>query len=149
MFNFEEWSKEFFAQPVVPMNEKMSAIFINMSMMEHQQESMDIPEIQSQFLYQLIDKRAEHIGLNMSDQAKVFLMFEAKSPGTAVMYLYAFRSQGNSVNMGTLATLFPEGFPVENTLEKMWDKQKGYTYGEKVDNYLDNYQFVNVKKNKL
>lgn len=149
MFNFETWAKEFFEQPVMPMNEQISAMFFNMTVMENQQRKLNIPEIQNQFLYQLIEKRAEYIGLELSDQAKVFLMFETKSPGTAVMYLYALRSKFTSVTMNDLANVFPEGFPTEDTLEKMWDKQKGYTYGAKVDNYLDGLQFVNTKKNKM
>lgn len=97
----------------------------------------------------MIEKRAEYIGLEVSDQAKVFLMFETKSPGTAVMYLYALRSKFTSVTMNDLANVFPNGFPTEDTLEKMWDKQKGYTYNDSVDNYLDGLKFVNTKKNKM
>jgi hypothetical protein len=149
MFDINAWSDEFFKQPTEPMNPQMTGIFFNMSMMEDQQQKLNIPEIQNQFLYQVIDKRTQHIGLNVSDQAKVFLMFQTKSPGTAVMYLYALRSKFTSVNMGTLAQMFPMGFLKEEGLEKMWDKQKGHPYGMKVDNCLDHYQFVDTtKKNK-
>lgn len=47
MFNFETWAKEFFAQPVVPMNEQISAMFFNMTVMENQNRKLNIPEIQN------------------------------------------------------------------------------------------------------
>ena len=149
MFDINAWSDEFFKQPVERMNQQMSEIFLDMSMRENQQQKLDIPAIKTQFLYQMIDHRAQHIGLELSEYAKVFLMFQAKSPGSAVMYLYALRTKFTSVNMGTLAQAFPMGFVKEDALEKMWDKQKGHPYGMNVDNCLDHHQFVDTtKKNK-
>lgn len=144
MFNMQTWADEFFKQPTKPMSKKMSEIFVQMVLMDvKEQEQLNIPEIQSQFLYQIIDKRAEHIGLKLSDPAKIFLMFETKSPGTAVMYLYALRSKFTEANTKTLSDLFPMGFPQDDTLEQMWEKQKNSFNGA---NYLDSYFFVDTKK---
>lgn len=149
MFDIQAWSDEFFKQPTEPLSRQLSDVFLRMSMMEDQQQKLNIPEIQTQFLYQIIDTRAKHIGLHITDPAKVFLMFQSKNPGTAVMYVYALRSKFTSVNVGTLAQMFPFGFLKEEGLQKMWDKQKGHPYGMKVDNCLDHYQFVDTtKKNK-
>jgi hypothetical protein len=149
MFDINAWSDEFFKQPTERLSEQMSRIFLDMSLNEEKQQKINIPAIQTQFLYQVIEKRAQHIGLKLSEHAKMFLMFQSKSPGTAVMYLYALRSKVTSVDMGTLAQMFPMGFLKEEGLEKMWDKQKGHPYGMKVDNCLDHYQFVDTtKKNK-
>jgi len=142
MFNMQAWSNEFFQQPTQPMSKEMSEIFLRMMFMEQEQQKVKIPQIQSQFLYQIIDKRANYIGLELSEPAKIFLMFETKSPGTAVMYLYALRSKFTSVTMGNIADMFPMGFPTEPTLHKIWEKQKD----PKGDNYLDSHQFADIKK---
>lgn len=146
MFDIQAWSDEFFKQPTEPLNRQLSDIFLRMSMMEDQQQKLDIPEIQNQLLYQIIDTRAKHIGLEITDPAKVFLMFQSKNPGTAVMYVYALRSKFTSINMGTLAQMFPFGFLKEEDLQKMWDKQKVSIKGQISDNCLDSYTFFNTNK---
>jgi hypothetical protein len=148
MFNMQAWADEFFQQPAVPMSNQMSEIFMQMMFVEQDPTPKKIPEIEAQFLYQVIDKRAEYIGLELTNPAKIFLMFQTKSPGTAVMYLYALRTRYKSVSMGTIANMFPMGFPSEDSIEKMWDKQKGHVNGENVDNCLDSYKFPEmIKKN--
>jgi hypothetical protein len=146
MFNIQAWADEFFKQPTVPMSNQMSEIFLRMMFMEQDPAPKKIPEIESQFLYQVIDKRAEHIGLELSKPAKIFLMFQTHSPGTAVMYLYAFRTKYKSVNMGTIANMFPMGFPSEDSLQVMWDKQKDYLNDGRSYNCLDSYHFSDNKK---
>lgn len=140
MFNIQSWSNEFLKNATTPMDESMTGIFFNMMMLEMTPDQgkakLNAPEITSSFMYQIIDRRAKHMELELSDPAKVFLMFLVKSPGSAVMYLSALRSKTKNVDMNVLANTFPIGFLSEQYLEIMWDKQKGHT-----DNYLDSCVF--------
>lgn len=142
MFDIQAWAKEFFQKANTPMDKETSELFLQMVMIENVNTFTTPNEIKQQFLYQVIDKRAEFIGLELSEPAKTFLMFLTKSPGTAVMYLYALRSKFNSVNISNIAETFPVGFLSESSLEEMWDKQKGFVNQENVDNCLDrNFEF--------
>ena len=141
MFDFNAWAEEFLSQPTQPMSNETSHLFLAMVLGE--KGDGDLPsQITEQFLYQVIEARAKHIGLDITPQAAVFLMFLTKNPGSAVMYLYAMRSRGTTLNMDTIANNFPMGFLTEETLSKMWDKQKGYVNDVKVDNCLDSYSFA-------
>lgn len=140
MFNMNTWSNDFFSKANEQMDENTSKIFVNLVMAE-QQKDFDIPGVEQEFIYQIIDKRAEYIGLRLSKPLKIFLSFLAGNPGSAVMYLYALRNKMNSVNMLNFTNLFPEGFLSQTSLSEMWDKQKGYVCGENIDNCLDGYQF--------
>ena len=140
MFNMQNWTKKFFEQARSPMSKDVANIFFKM-LMSDSNNSFDVTPIKGQFLYQVIESRAEHIGLKLSDATKVFLMFLTQSPGTAVMYLYALRSKTQSVTMQDIAEYFPMGFLSEEQVETLWDKQKGFNCDEKVDNCLDVYSF--------
>lgn len=140
MFDMKKWSNDFFDNANQPMSKEVSTIFMNLIMAERKQD-LNFEPVKKEFLYQLIEKRAEFIGLKMNDAVKVFLMFLAQSPGSAVMYLYALRNKTSNVDMQILADFFPVGFLSEKALSNMWDAQKGSYCGEKVDNCLDAYIF--------
>lgn len=139
-FDFQAWADDFLGSPQKPLSEEMSYCFLNMLTFENTKS--EIPdEVKNKFLYKVIDGRARQIGLDITNPAKVFLMFLTKSPGAAVMYLYALRSKGVSCSMDSIADLFPAGFPSEAALEDLWDQQKGASNGVPVDNCLDSYTF--------
>ena len=141
MFDVNKWSDQFLNAAKEPMNDKLSAIFINMLMSEGKE--INIPELKSQFLYQLIDKRVEHMGLQVSDPAKIFLMFLSEgSPGNAVMYLYAMGAKTTAIDMNTVADLFPVGFVPKNKLDALWDCQKAHVNEQAGDNCLDQITFT-------
>lgn len=140
MFDLNAWTKEFVSKANTPMNQDLSYMFMNMLMSENN-ENFTIEPVKNEFMFQMIEKRAEYIGLELSNPAKVFLMVLTRSPGTAVMYLYAIRSKVTKANMQDLANIFPMGYLNETELETMWDKQKGYNCDEKADNCLDVYMF--------
>lgn len=137
MFDFKAWVAEFQRKPVEPMTKETTTAFLSLLMSEEFKKEID-DEIKKTFLYRIIDSRADHIGLKLTDQLKTFLMFATKSPGSAVMYLYVLRSKSENMTMQDLAILFPMGFPSDDSLQEMWDLQKGYVNGETVDNCLDN-----------
>lgn len=141
MFNMQYWANEFISKAKEPMNKQMSHIFLQMMMAEGE-NNFSLEQLKGEFMYQIIDKRAEYIGLQLSEPVKVFLMFMTRSPGTAVMYLYALRTKVKKANMQNLAEIFPMGYLNELDLETMWDKQKGFACEEKIDNCLDGYQFT-------
>lgn len=140
MFDLRAWTEEFISKANTPMNQDVSYMFMQMLLSEDSQSFTTEP-VKNEFLFQMIEKRAEHIGLELSNPAKVFLMILTRSPGTAVMYLYAIRSKVNKANMQDLANIFPMGYLSETELQKMWDKQKGYNCNVKADNCLDAYMF--------
>lgn len=140
MFDLRAWTEEFISKANTPMNQDVSYMFMQMLLSEDNQ-SFTIEPVKNEFLFQMIEKRAEHIGLELSNPSKVFLMMLTRSPGTAVMYLYAIRSKVNKANMQDLANIFPMGYLSETELGKMWDKQKGYNCNVKADNCLDAYMF--------
>lgn len=144
MFNLESWSNDFFAQAKTPMTQQQSQVFMNMFLSEGD-EQFTIPEVENSFMYQVIDKRAEFMGLELTKPTKMFLMFLSESPGTAVMYLSAIRQKTNQVSMETLTTLFPVGFVSNEVLDELWDKQKGFANEEKVDNCLDSVDFSQIQ----
>lgn len=64
-------------------------------------------------------------------------------PGAAVMWAYtlvAMYVRDGRLNMSTLANTFPDGFPNIEEVGKLWDHQKGYKHGLKLDNLLDCYE---------
>lgn len=136
MFNIQDWSKKFIALGKEPMNEQLSMVFMNM-MLQDNDKNFEAPELQEQFLYQVINKRAQYMGMEISVPAIIFLMFLTQSPGSAIMYLSAIRSQTKIVNMNVIANIFPMGFVSAKDIEIMWDDQKGYLHQQKVDNCLD------------
>lgn len=140
MFNMQSWSNEFVSKSNTPMTKDLMKVFMQMAFSEGD-DNFSIEDIKKEFLYQIIDKRAEFIGLTLSEPAKIFLMFMTKSPGTAVMYLYALRQSFKKVGMNEITQLFPMGYLNEESLGEMWDKQKGYICDEKMDNCLDSYKF--------
>lgn len=140
MFDVNKWSDQFLKAATEPMSEKLSGVFINMLMSEGQ--NIDIPEIKGQSIYQMIDKRSEYLGLEISEPAKIFLMFLSKgSPGNAVMYLSALGAKNTKVDMNVVADLFPMGFVPKNDLDKLWDAQKGHVNQQSGDNCLDQITF--------
>jgi len=128
---FLVWVDSFKKAKKEPMNIKLSKIFINVNLMEMNKaldmNDSNIELLTKDFMYQIIDKRSEFIGLNLNPYVKIFLTFLSRSPGTAVMYLYYLKSQHideSIIDMTKLTMLFPMGFPTADELDKLWDEQK-------------------------
>lgn len=141
MFDMQSWASEFVSKATQPLDKMANNVFNQMIIAEGE-SAFSLEQLKNEFMYQIIDKRAQYIGLEMSEPAKVFLMFMSRNPGSAVMYLYAIRTYMKRVTMQDLARVFPMGYLNESSLEEMWDKQKGYFCDEKIDNCLDGFQFA-------
>lgn len=123
---FEEWCAEFGEAEVEPMSENLSKAFMVVTMAE--MHNGDVPSLEKSFIYQILDKRAEFIGLKLNKYAKVLLALLADRPGTIVMYLYYLKRYqmtiDSAITIGQIANIFPFGFPTEQALNKLWDSQK-------------------------
>lgn len=140
MFNINTWSDNFFSKLNSEMDKELTEIFIRLLMLEKEEDMKGNP-FKNEFLYQVISKRAESIGLKINEQTIVFLMYLCKTPGSAIMYLYALRTKIKELTMEKLTLTCPNGFVSEKDLSELWDMQKGINNGEKVDNCLDFFEF--------
>jgi hypothetical protein len=151
---FNNWCEEFSKAKTEPMSDEITKVFLIAVISKRDGLSVTNKGIEDEFLYKVIDKRAEHINLKIDDYTKVFLMFLTKSPGTAVMFLYylkyvvektklslnseVFSLQPNiEIDMERLSVLYPLGFPTESELERLWDLQKVSSEHNHSDNLLD------------
>jgi hypothetical protein len=136
------WYNQFKELSTEPMSEATSRVFINWSIAE--KEDTPVPgDITTLFGYQVLDKRAEYLGLKLTPSLKIFLTYLTGGvPGTIVMYLSALKcytmqraSHDGTCDMMALAFVCSMGFPSEKDLSILWDAQKMRTQGS--DNMLD------------
>ncbi len=62
------------------------------------------------------------------------------NPGNAVMWAYSLIRKTRELGVITISRwcdLSPAGVPTREALRDVWDSQKGYVHGMKVDNILD------------
>lgn len=90
-----------------------------------------IAEKDKPFLYQVIEKRIDAcFTFEITDARLIlFLCAIAKSPGTAIMYLaylqyWCKKNDVKEIDLEKFAEIFPNGFPCEEDLQKIWDEQK-------------------------
>lgn len=140
-----DWTDKFLAvgksNDINPMTVEQSKAFISMNFMERDKQAWAglQADLTKDFLFQVIQKRADLYKLKYTLPMLVFVRFLCDSPGKAVMWVHALKRMeqnvGGEVSMTTLAYAFPLGFPTDAALNKLWDAQKGL--GDTVDNYLD------------
>lgn len=133
------WADTFFSGKPVPMTERATKLFwsIGVSLMQDPSHKVP-PEVEDNFLYQVILRRAASMGLTIAPWAAVFLAYLCEVPGTAVMYLSAICTKTDRLNFDDLANLFPWGFMPEEHLHSCWEAQKIEPPGSGMtDNRLD------------
>lgn len=140
-----DWTEKFLAlgktTDIKPMTTDESKAFISMTFMERDRQAWAglQADLTKDFLFQVIQQRADMYKLKYTLPMLVFVRFICDSPGKAVMWVHALKrmEQDNhgEVSMNTLSYAFPMGFPTDAALHKLWDAQKGL--GDSVDNYLD------------
>lgn len=143
---WQDWTDKFLAlgkaQNVQPMSPEQSKVFISMNFLERDEQGAKgvAADLNKDFLWNVIQKRADLYKLKYTIPMLVFVRFLCNSPGTAVMWVHALKrleqkTPTGTVTLETLAHAFPVGFPKDADLHAMWDAQKGL--GDSVDNYLD------------
>lgn len=148
---WNEWCKGFLALKPNLMSGIVSRAMVNMTFAERS-DSMIPVEIAETFPFKVLDSRAKHIGLDMSEAATAFisLALAEGNPGICVMYAHALRYAQLERGIGKIdmsiicIELFPNGFPSTEDMSKHWDEQKGYKLADKYgrentgfDNMLD------------
>jgi hypothetical protein len=93
----------------------------------HEAQGASLPsEFKTDFGFQVFKKRADHIGLKITDFAILSILLHCESPGTIVMYAFALKHRYKDANVTTteVSLAFPDGFLTDEDLNILWDKQK-------------------------
>lgn len=141
---WNEWADKFLSlkgDEIQPMTPLQSQAFISMNFVERDATASKGIEgdLNKDFLYQVMAKRAEYYGLKYTVPLLAFVRYLCNSPGTGVMWVHALKrleiKNGKQVDIEALSHAFPVGFPTDAALSTLWNAQKGI--GGAVDNYLD------------
>jgi hypothetical protein len=135
----QKWCDEFKALDQVPMTKEQSELFLYVCM-----GLIDKEKIANEFGYKVATSRAEAIGLKYNEDFIQWLGLNSKTPGEIVMYLSLMRHEQNAdpspTNMEKFAKIFSFGFPSNEDLGKLWDKQKG-AGAINIGNHLDGIEW--------
>ncbi len=85
------------------------------------------PDFKEEFLYKVVEKRAEFVGLRLTEHAVMFLSALCETPGEAVMAVYALRHRHGTelVTVFQLCGgLYAMGVPSAEESSRLWDAQK-------------------------
>lgn len=124
-----------------PMSSDLSNTFMQLALAK----GLEIPQEEKPFLYQLIEKRLEHVfTFKMTEPRAILLICAvAESAGNAVMYLWYLQGWCKEKNVRELdfdlicTKIFPMGFFPQSTLQAAWDAQKVKIQDSFTDNLLD------------
>lgn len=120
---FAKWRTAFESQKQKPMEADIGELLL--ACVTGEKESIPMPdEFKTEYLFSLVTKRANMIGLKISDPLCLFLSFLCSTPADAVMYLYALRARTEEASIHSLCEMFPDGFPSEESMQAVWDLQK-------------------------
>ena len=140
---WRDWCNKFLALPQHPMDGDTAKVFMVCSLAELRDQSGPLMEgFTRSFMGQLIANRSKYMELQITDSLKFMVGALSENPGTVVMYLNVLKyasltSKDEVLGMDHLARLFPCGFPSEESLQSIWEAQKGYNLDRKFDNLLD------------
>lgn len=116
--------------PLRPMNEDLSRLLIVLLMAKQSQiESME-NDVCAVFLYRVIVKRVEALGLRVETAVMLFIMFASSSPGDAVMFIHSLWLRAQEVGpeveitLADFCKMYAEGFPDRASMAEAWDAQK-------------------------
>ena len=141
--NLKQWYEGFLAAKTDAMSKDMTTCFMTMTMAEMAGNGDEmVDKFKDEFIYKVVDKRADFIGLDITPLTKMFLCFLVNGvPGTAVMYLtilkYDQLQRGGEMNMKKLSHIFPMGFLTAEEIERVWKEQKIERESGRTDNFLD------------
>lgn len=137
-----EIGKEILALPQFPMSEDESKTFLTCTAIEHQGGGEVPEEVVDSFIFNVLRKRCEFYGIEVSPWVIAFLSTCIDRPGIATLYaaaLAAIHHENGRVDFNKLAGMnaFGMGFPNEEGLHKVWEEQKIMNHGSGSDNMLD------------
>ena len=114
-----------------PMADDVSHLFIALCLGENKKRFTVPDELTDSFLFKMLTKRAEFIGVRLHQSTAFFLSCICSTPGDAVMYLtflrmYMHKQNASDafVDMHRLTHIFPIGFLSKAALDELWIFQK-------------------------
>jgi hypothetical protein len=128
--------EEFFCKPfsnllVEPMSKEHSELFVQTYMVEQSGDMTPIDDSDEvPFVIKLIRSQLKHrFTFKMSEPLQVFLSSVTRSAGNTTMYLtylqfWAKKLDKKEIGVGEFATIFPNGFPTDDSLRGIWESQK-------------------------
>lgn len=136
------------------MSKEMTKLYLSLLMCDPEYR---VPEIENEFLYQMISARLKCYQFDLDFRSKVVLMYATKSPGMVVMYLtyiqYLVKTKYPQFKDGIITIddlsmrIFPFGFFNEHQLQSIWNKQKvarieGICSSDNLLDYYDKYKSI-------
>ena len=119
-FDMSTWADEFIAADRRGMSEDEMMVMMAMTLNpDHTPEG-----VKEDFIYQVVEKRATYLGLNPTPDCLTFLAILVDRPGKSTMYCSVFKAKGLDMTMTNLVKLFPNGFPDDDELQRLWVAQK-------------------------
>jgi len=152
-FDLENWVSSLIKSEARPMTKKESELFFHVMFaeslpIEDLQKIEEDASAQGDFLFNILNKRCEVFGLNISIPAKLFLPGICMNPAEVVMYFTVFMYKqfktGARIDMDYIANLFSNGFPTEDSLKKHWELQKYINRSTGSDNFIDRINYNNM-----
>ena len=122
-----EWCSNFVNSPVEPFDRETTQSILGISVNETKTPPKEVEEL---FIVKLITRRCMYMGMELTPGLTVLLALLSANSSIAVMYLSLLRFKQleskapNPLYTGDLLKIFPNGFPSEETLVKLWVEQK-------------------------
>jgi len=138
---FSAWAESFLSSKTELMSKPLSDLFLAAYLNDGSPSLCD--SLTGLFQYKLLTERVRFLGGKLSPGALVICIYLSSSPGEVVMWAYVLRylqhkKSLDAVSVEDMAYAFPNGFPLKEELERLWDEQKGYFLNiPGVDNFLD------------
>lgn len=136
----KHFCKQFGELKRIRMTDEMSEVFINVCFYPKEIPLELAKSLKDMFLYQVGLKRIEHIfNYTLDWKALFFLCFLAQTPGCLIMYLTYIQYWSQINNCKDISfdvfsmRMFPNGFPSNEDLHKLWDVQKVKGSGNLLD----------------
>jgi len=116
--------------PQCPMNEDLSRLLMVLLMAKPAQiESME-NDVCAVFLYRVIAKRVEVLGIRVETAVMIFIMFASSSPADAVMFIHSLWMRAREtdptveITLADFCKMYAEGFPNGAAKLEAWNAQK-------------------------
>lgn len=115
--------------PLCPMNDDLSRLLLVLLMAKPAQIDSMENDVSAAFLYRVIAKRVEALGLRVETSVMIFIMFASSGPGDAVMFIHSLwvRAQENpevEITLEDFCKMYAEGFPNKASMSEAWEAQK-------------------------
>jgi len=116
-------------------------------------KNIKLEEEEKPFLFKLIEKRLSVLyDYNLTNDVILWLSYLSANPAIAVMYLtylqyWSAKNNIDTIDIDQFCHIFPDGYPSNDDLHKLWDEQKILDNKTFQDNLLDRPNaLISIKK---